>query len=216
VAERARHTVRLLRRERLTERTIELVLSRPPGFTFIPGQSVRFILDGIERDYSIASGPAEETLSFLVGLRAAGSMPARLDAISVDSSFLIEGPQGFFVHEPSGRPLILAATGTGIAPFLSMARAGLRGFTLLYGAASAAELVHGEEAGAASKLYVPCVSHGSVAGGFAGRVTAWTRTLLPPGEYDFYLCGRREMVRDMTIIVDVRFPGSKVRTEIFF
>jgi benzoate/toluate 1,2-dioxygenase reductase subunit len=212
----ARQPVRLLGRTRLSERTIELALSRPQGFTFTPGQSVRFVVEGMERDYSIASGPAEPALSFLVALSGPASMPARLAALPIDSLFQIEGPHGYFVREPSDRPLVLVATGTGIAPFLSMVRAGLRGFTFLHGVSAAAELAYAEELRAAAKLYVPCLSRDPASGSFAGRVTAWTRGVLRPGAYDFYLCGRREMVRDMTIIADERFPGSRVRTEIFF
>ncbi len=212
----AARTVRLLRRTRLSGRALELVLSRPRGFTFTPGQSVRFIVDGIERDYSIASGPAEDALSFLVGLSGPGSMPARLASLAIESRLTIEGPHGYFVHEPSDRPLVLVATGTGVAPFLSMARAGLHGFTLLHGVPTVSDLLHAEEMRAAARRYVPCVSRGPAGTGFAGRVTDWTRTALAPGACDFYLCGRRDMVRDMTIIVDERFPGSMVRTEIFF
>ena len=34
--------------------------------------------------------------------------------------------------------------------------------------------------------------------------------------YDFYLCGREEMIRDVTLLVDEAFPGSRVYAEIFF
>ena len=209
--------VRLLERTRLSENVVEIVLSRPRGFTFTPGQSVRFIVDGSERDYSIASGPADDTLSFLVAPGAPGSMPGRLAALSLGTSLAIDGPHGYFVHERSQRRPVLVATGTGVAPFLSMTRSGLRGFTLLHGVRSPDDLVYAEELRAAATLYVACVSRGTAPpSGYRGRVTAWVRQTLPPGAYDFYLCGRREMVRDVTLIVDARFAGSIVRTEIFF
>jgi benzoate/toluate 1,2-dioxygenase reductase subunit len=207
---------RLLRLTQLSERTMELVLSRPEGFHFTPGQSARFLLDGIERDYSMASGPDDPALAFLVGLAGPDSMPARLALLTAGDTLLIDGPHGCFVRERDDRPQVLVATGTGIAPFLSMARAGLRGFTLLHGVRDPADLHYAEEMRAAARCFVPCISGAPVSGCFAGRVTSWTETMLAPGAYDFYLCGRREMVRDMTIIVDARFPGSLVRTEIFF
>ena len=64
--------------------------------------------------------------------------------------------------------------------------------------------------------YVPCLSGEGEPGCFPGRVTAWSHDHLPTGCYDFYLCGSRHMVRDMTALVDERFPGSRVFTEIFF
>jgi len=39
---------------------------------------------------------------------------------------------------------------------------------------------------------------------------------LPPLVYDFYLCGRSDMIRDVILIVDEKFPGSYVYTEIYY
>ncbi len=113
------------------------------------------------------------------------------------------------------------ATGTGVAPFVSMARFGLEGFTILHGVASTAELYHEKTLRSAAKLYVPCVSGLSVrtgepSGAYAGRVTDYLEREFPPGSYDFYLCGRREMIRDVTLIVDDSFAGSRVYVEVFF
>jgi len=56
----------------------------------------------------------------------------------------------------------------------------------------------------------------SPAGSFAGRVTDYLETELPPLPYDFYLCGRSDMIRDATLLVDERFSDSYVYTEIFY
>jgi ferredoxin-NADP reductase len=48
------------------------------------------------------------------------------------------------------------------------------------------------------------------------RVTDFLEQKLSPGSYDFYLCGRGEMVRDATHIIDRRFPGARVFSELFF
>jgi NAD(P)H-flavin reductase len=104
-----------------------------------------------------------------------------------------------------------------------MVRAGLSGFTLLFGVRDRAELYGEEIIREAAARYVPCLSAGGggtdAAGapaGFSGRVTAWIQQHLPAGSYDFYLCGGREMVRDVTRIVDDRFPDSRIYTEIFY
>ena len=49
-----------------------------------------------------------------------------------------------------------------------------------------------------------------------GRVTEYLDQHLTPGTYDFYLCGRSEMIRDVTLLIDERFPGSLVYTELFY
>jgi benzoate/toluate 1,2-dioxygenase reductase component len=156
-------------------------------------------------------------LLFLVRLFRGGAMSDCLRELPVGSVAHVAGPRGFLTHEPGPRHAVLAATGTGIAPFLSMLRSGLRGFTLLHGVAREEDLVGAAEARAAAAHYVPCVSRGPApAGGSVGRVTTWVETHLAPGALDFYLCGRKEMVKDMTVIIDRRFPGSTVRTEIFY
>ena len=69
--------------------------------------------------------------------------------------------------------------------------------------------------------YVGCISRGAAEDKddpvlFPGRVTRYLETRLASGTYDFYLCGRREMIRDVTLLVDEAFPGSRVYAEIFF
>jgi hypothetical protein len=39
---------------------------------------------------------------------------------------------------------------------------------------------------------------------------------LAPGRYDFYLCGRQDMIRDAIHIVDDRFGDSRIFTEAFY
>lgn len=39
---------------------------------------------------------------------------------------------------------------------------------------------------------------------------------LTPSDYDFYLCGEREMIRNVTLLVDERFPGSLLYREVFY
>jgi hypothetical protein len=75
----------------------------------------------------------------------------------------------------------------------------------------------------ASRLrdYVPCVSKargaedGPPRGGYAGRVTDYLNEKLAPGVYDFYLCGQRSMIQDATVIIDRRFPDSRLFSEAY-
>jgi ferredoxin-NADP reductase len=216
--------VRLLSRTLIGDGTMEMAFSRPEGFPFIPGQSIRFREGGRERDYSIASGPADPRLIILVRLIEHGALTPLLSAAAPGRSFSINGPHGFFTFQGGGPlPPVFVATGTGVAPFLSMVRAGVRGFTMLYGVRRPGDLAHPQELRAAAARFVPCVSgmtaDGAEAGSegwFSGRVTEWVRTRLAPRAYDFYLCGRRDMIGEMELIIDEKFPGSLVHTETFF
>jgi NAD(P)H-flavin reductase len=110
------------------------------------------------------------------------------------------------------------ATGTGLAPFVSMARSNVTGFILLHGVNLASDLYYTSEIKSAAKQYVPCISATNKVSDahYRGRVNDYLRKYLPPGQYDFYLCGRREMIRDVTLLVDEKFPGSHIFTEIFY
>ena len=114
------------------------------------------------------------------------------------------------------------ATGTGIAPFAAMARGGVRDFLLLHGVRESAELYYEDLFSDAAAQVVPCLTGRGTGGGsrpqhaFPGRVTVYIEAHLPRKPYDFYLCGREEMIRDVTFLVDEAFPGSRVYSEIFF
>ena len=58
----ARFSAPLAGRRRLADNRIELLIRRPEGFDFEPGQRIRLYHEDVERDYSLASAPAEPEL----------------------------------------------------------------------------------------------------------------------------------------------------------
>ena len=217
----APYTVELLDRRWLSTRAFELVLSKPPGFTFHPGQLLRFYYEDVERDYSLTSAPDDPILSFCIRHLKGGVFSPVLAAAPIGTTFQVYGPLGYFIFRHSARPAVFVATGVGIAPFVSMARSGVRGFTLLHGVKSRENLFFADLFRENADLYVPCVTgispeEAEAENIFPGRVTDYLAEHTPAGVSDFYLCGRREMVRDVTLIVDEHYPGSFVYTEIFF
>ncbi len=208
-------TTSLRGRTWLSERAFQIELDRPSGFRFLPGQSITLASGSVERDYSVACAPDSARLTLCVRRVPHGLLSSLLAAAPLGTSLTFTGPHGYFLFRQSPRPAVFVATGTGVAPFLSMAGAGVSGFTMLHGARNANELYYEKHLRAASAQYVPCLTEGTVPGCFTGRVSAWARERLAPQAYDFYLCGSREMIRDVTLLVDERFPGSLVLTEIF-
>ena len=108
--------------------------------------------------------------------------------------------------------------GTGIAPFVSMCRSGNCGATILHGVRTDRECYYADLLREKAASYVPCLSAAKREGEnfFPGRVTRFLRNRLPAGVYDFYLCGRREMIAEAIGIIDERFDGSRIYTEIFY
>ncbi len=125
------YTVTCLTKRTLVRDVVEFTLSKPEGFTYKPGQFVLFDVPLVEnpsdvqtRAYSIASAPHEKDLLFVAKLIPKGRFSRYLaEKIDTGTEIVMKGPFGFFVPDPlPGTSVVLAATGTGLAPFLSHLR----------------------------------------------------------------------------------------------
>ena len=215
------YSTKLLARRWLTEKVFEIELTRPSSFQFTPGQRIRFYHETMERDYSLITTPSDSTLGLCLYKVEEGQFSSVFAAVEIGTKFGFTGPYGYFTYRPSKRPAVFVATGTGIAPFLSISRSGVTEFTLLHGARTASDLYYQDFFRRTARSYIPCLSAsrdqlGTIENSFDGRVTRYLKEYLPSGTYDFYLCGRQEMIRDVTLLVDEMFSGSLVYTETFF
>lgn len=102
-------------------------ISRPEGYRFTAGQFSRlgFHEGGgyIWRAYSVISAEYADTLDYFAVLIDGGPMSARLAQLQTGDTVLLDKTaQGFFLPErfADGNDLIMLATGSGIAPFLSI------------------------------------------------------------------------------------------------
>jgi ferredoxin-NADP reductase len=210
-------STRLLSRTWLTPRDFEVEVERPAGFVFQAGQGIRFGHKDRWREYTIVSAADSPALTLCIRHVAGGGFTPHLATAPLGVRLEATGPHGYFLHTGSdARPAVFVATGVGIAPFVAMTRFGVRGFTLLHGVRTPDELHYASPLRSAAARYVPCVT--GAAGRpqvYSGRVTGYLRERLDPGVYDFYLCGRRQMIGEVTLLVDELFPGSSVRTEAF-
>jgi ferredoxin/flavodoxin---NADP+ reductase len=110
-----------------TETLFSFTTTRQSGFRFRSGQ---FAMIGLEvsgrpllRAYSLASANYEEQLEFFSIKVQDGPLTSRLQHLQVGDSILVNGkPTGTLVLDNllPGRNLYLMATGTGLAPFLSI------------------------------------------------------------------------------------------------
>lgn len=216
------HDLRLVAADSVSKDLHLLRFERPSDFNFEPGQYIRFHHEAVVRDYTLINPPAADLLEICVRHRPEGRFTPTLIGAPLGRSFTVEGPLGYFRFQSAPEMAVFVATGTGIAPFLAFARAGVRGFCLLHGAASEDALPFEAELRAAAGRYHSCLGQaGTVLDGAApsrqerGRVTDLLR-LLAPGAYHFYLCGNRVMIRDAIRIIDERYEGSPVFTETFY
>jgi benzoate/toluate 1,2-dioxygenase reductase subunit len=215
------YRTQLLTRNWISQDTFEIRFSRPAPFQFVPGQRVRFIQGDVERDYTPTSSPEEYGIDFLVRSVKGGAFSSVLASAREGDPFRFSGPHGYFRFYPSEHMPVFIATGTGIAPFVSMAKTGVKDFILLHGVRRSLDLYYEPLFRKTARLYVPCLSalrdpRETVPGAFAGRVTKYLADQMTPGAYDFYLCGRGDMIRDVILLVDQKFPDSLVYTETFY
>lgn len=214
------YSVAVLGRQWLHEDVFVLTCSRPAGFSFLPGQYVILALAAGEREYTLLSAPAAPELRFLVKRIEGGQVSGALAELAPGAILGMGRAMGYLTYRPTDRPVVFVATGVGIAPFVAMVAAGVTGFTLLHGARTAGGLFFRQELSAAADRYVPCLS-GEAEPGIAlpalhqGRVTDYVDRTFRPGLYDFYLCGSRVMITEMTLLLDELCPEARVYSEAF-
>jgi ferredoxin-NADP reductase len=216
-----RYTIQLEQRRQLSENCFLLRFSRPADFDFTPGQFVRFTDHQRLRDYTLVNGPRDDCLEICVRLLPGGHFTPALIQAPLGQTFEVDGPMGYFHFEATEQAAVFIATGTGIAPFVAFARAGVGGFTMLHGVGKAGELYFRETLQASAGRYVACLSapdDGRPLPPWAcrQRVTDYLQTTLTPGAYQFYLCGSAAMIRDAILIIDERFAGAPIFTETFY
>lgn len=220
IVEKNRFGSALVSTHELAPGILEVRIQRPAGFTFLPGQFVRFIMDDYQRDYTIVSHPDADTIDFCIALIKGGRFSNAITNARAGGRFQVTGPHGHFIFQGTVHRPVFVATGTGIAPFVAFCRTGLKDALLLHGVPIPDQLIYRHLLEPCLHAYVPCVSgaldaQDCLKGGFSGRVTAYLETILLPNTYDFYLCGQRTMIKDATALIDDRFGGSRVFIENF-
>jgi len=105
-------------------------ISIPEGFSWFAGQYITLIReDGIARSYSIASRPEDGCIEMHVRRIPGGAMSNWLHGgVGIGASVRFRGPFGdcFYTPGEPDAPLLLAGTGTGLAPLFGIVRESIR------------------------------------------------------------------------------------------
>ena len=211
--------------------------TRDAGFRFNAGQFARLGVEKADgscvwRPYSMVSAPHDEHLEFFSIVVPDGEFTSQLSQLQVGDSLLVEKQAlGFLTLDrfAEGRDLWLLASGTGLAPFLSILQ-GLEVWqrfarvVLVYSARTANELAYQpllrglmQQAHLAEYaehlVYLPLVTREAVPGCLQGRIT----TLLENGELEraaglnldpahsrLMICGNPQMIDDTRALLKQR------------
>jgi ferredoxin--NADP+ reductase len=217
-----------------TDSLFSFTTTRSPSFRFISGQFTMMGLQTADRPlvraYSLVSTIYEDTLEFLSIKVPNGPLTSRLQHIKQSDRVLVSRkPTGTLVIHNllPGRRLYLLATGTGLAPFMSIIRdpetyERFEKVVLVHGCRQVAELAYGErilelpkdeligEFAASQLVYYPTVTREPFQN--RGRITDLItsgrlfRDLALPGldaEFDrAMLCGSPQMLADMRPVLE--------------
>lgn len=228
---------RLLEVQTLTPSLFTLRTSRDPGFRFSAGQFARLGVRKpsgciVWRAYSMVSAPHDEFLDFFSIVVPDGEFTSELSRLKVGDELLIDKQAfGFLTLDrfPDGRDLWLLATGTGIAPFLSIlqdfqAWQRFERIILVYSVREARELAYQRLIaelpqreyldGLGSKLlYLPVVTREQVPGALHARITTLIESgkleraadlQLTPEHSRIMLCGNPQMIEDTRAVLKAR------------
>jgi ferredoxin--NADP+ reductase len=195
---------------------------------FEAGQFVRIALDTVEGDagsrvaraFSFVNPPQDPVLEFYGVIVPQGPLSPRLARLKAgDTLYVAPNPAGFLVlrEVPDAETLWLVATGTGLAPFLSILRTGepwrrFKRVVVVHAVRQARELTYGDVIEKSAANYVTFVSREAHPGSLAGRIPA----ALADGRLEaaagvkidarshFMLCGNPQMLRDTTAALVAR------------
>ncbi len=203
------------------------VLSPEEGITFKPGQYIQLeipkykLSKGPEfRAFSMASSPDERhRIELYIGLVEKGVVSTFIhEYLKEGDELIMRGPFGDFYYRESDRDILMIATGTGLAPIMSILRFMhkekiQRKTTLFFGTRLEGDLYCVEELKNLEKellefSFIPTLSREADSTsweGERGRVTALIEQRIPDGaDLDIYICGNPEMVDSCLEILKVK------------
>ena len=203
----------------LTENTFILTLPKS-RFKYKAGQHISLSIMGDyqNREYSIYSAEEAENLQVLVKEVEGGYFSPKLKNLNIGDMVEVHGPFGKFgLNEKklNSHKHVFIASGTGIAPFHSMAQSypGMD-YQVIHGIRYIDEAY--EKSNYDESRYTACTTRDKN-GDFNGRLTEYLKNTDFDKNTCFYLCGNSDMIFDsMEILKEKGFDREDVTVEVYF
>ncbi|OGH67384.1 MAG: hypothetical protein A2983_00530 [Candidatus Magasanikbacteria bacterium RIFCSPLOWO2_01_FULL_40_15] len=220
----------LIAKKVIAENTLQIVLARPAGFSYIAGQFIQIQIPQtngkILRSYSLSSSPDQADLELCVKLLPNGVGSVFFQRLNVGDQIEFFGPNGRFVINDSSSALAFIATGVGIAPIAGMIEDVLKNkknpqsVYLLFGVRDTAHMFWTERLEILARQFsnfsfdITFSQPDMSWTGLSGRVINFIDKLASSADY--YICGSGEMVKDVRSALLARGePTNSIHFEIF-
>lgn len=216
----------------LTHNVIRIKLLAEHLENWIPGQYLNLLNpEGVSRSYSIANMPAKEGyIELHIKLKDDGAMSQWLQKqVTVDTMVHIRGPFGkcyYMNHNQSSFDILLAATGTGLAPLLGIVKTALSEqhqgkITLIHGGRQDDDIYYAEELQTLAMVYknfqyVPCVLKSNGRYQESDITQQLLMHLKNTDNAQVYVCGPKETTNKLkTKAFLAGVPSSKIYSDAF-
>ena len=198
------------------------------GLNFIPGQHFSLSIPGksINREYSSYTSPDEEEIGFLIRRVEGGIMTNYLDQMKIGEPLNIYGPYGSFTlseKQIDNKKIIFIASGTGIAPFVSIKKKyNIKDYEVFIGIRHKEDIVD-------SNIFDPsksyfCISRDKKSeknNHYLGRLNDQINKIEYLNNYEdaiYMICGNSFMISDIydILVNDKKIHPNQILTESFF
>lgn len=187
------------------------VLEKPPGYSFIPGQSVHVSINAPgwkkeKRPFTFTNLPGDDYLEFMIKIyRNHNGFTKRLESINRGDELILHDIFGVIQYKENG---VFIAAGSGITPFLSIFRSlkkqkRLSQNLLIYSNKTREDVIMGESLYAMLKdNFIPVFTRENVVGFTERRIDRdFLIDHIEDFKQHFYICGPEKFVSDLKEIL---------------
>ena len=218
---------KLIRKEYINENLFKIYFDKK-NLDFTPGQHFSLSIPNmsINREYSSYTSPKDKELGFLIRRVEGGIMTNILDKMKVGESLNIYGPYGSFTLKNDyikNKQIIFIASGTGLAPFVSMKETyNLSNYKLYLGIREKKDISDSEKFDEENSSYsISREKKSSKNNHFIGRVNAQLDKLEYINNYEnsiYMICGNSYMISDVydILVNEKKIDPNLILTESFF
>ena len=191
---------------------------------FKPGQHFSLSIKNkfVNREYSTFSSKDSKYIEFLIKIVTDGIVSNQIKGLVEGDEIFLHGPFGKFLDLESGdyNNLILISSGSGVAPFRSLALSeNITNFKLIHGIRKKEDIIDDGSFDKGTVTY--CVSGDNEHNYFNGRVTKYleeTSDDIFSNDNLYFICGNKDMIADVykILIEKHKISSDKIDSETFF